>query len=110
MSTYKHGSQNLSHENATLSVASVQWLGIKSCDILTNGDGERDESQGLLRLKERDRKQAVRLLEKCEGLVEGEWMKELRVMLMLNMKAEMEVLGERSGGVERWVEGRLLEG
>lgn len=30
-------------------------------------------------------------------------------MLMLNFKAEMEVLGEREGGLEMWVQERLVE-
>lgn len=74
----------------------------------------REEFKGVLRLSARDRKKAVKMLEKSEclreGGGEGEWRRELQVMLMLGVKAEMEVLGERVGGVKGWVEERLLEG
>lgn len=111
MSTYKHGSFNLSHENAGLNVPSIQWLGIRSRDILA-GNG-RDEDHGLLRFSARDRKKAAAMLEKSEvlqeGGKEGEWRRELQIMLMLNIKAEMEVLAEKEGGVKGWVEEKLLE-
>lgn len=103
MSTYKHGSFKLSHESAGLNVPSIQWLGIQSRDVLGGNDG--DEYDGLLRLSARDRKKAADMLQKSE---ETEWRRELQVMLMLNVKAEMEVLAEREGGVERCVEEKLL--
>ncbi|KAL9135728.1 MAG: hypothetical protein Q9175_003070 [Cornicularia normoerica] len=111
MSTYKHGSFKLSHENAGLNVPSIQWLGVQGRDVLAvNG---QDEYSGLLRLSTRDRKKAVDMLERSEVLQEHgkeeEWRRELQVMLMLNVKAEMEVLAEREGGVRRWVEEKLLE-
>ena len=87
-------------------------MGIQSKDILEKRSGE--ECKGLLKLSGRDRKKAVKMLENSEWLkedgLEGEWRRELHVMLMLNVKAEMEVLSERVGGVEGWVEERLLEG
>lgn len=111
MSTYKHGSFKLSHENAGLNVPSIQWLGIRSRDILA-GYGQ-DECNSLLRLSARDRKKAADMLERSEVLQESGreegWRRELQVMLMLNVKAEMEVLAEREGGVKRWVEDKLLE-
>ena len=111
MSTYKYGSLNLSHENAGLNVPSIQWLGIQSRDVLARN--EHDEYSGLLRLSARDRKKAADMLEKSEVLQEGGmekvWRRELQVMLMLNVKAEMEVLADRQGGVKGWVEEKLLE-
>lgn len=87
-------------------------MGIQSKDVLERRN--REEYKGLLRLSARDRKKAVKMLENSEWLreggVEGEWRRELQVMLMLGVKAEMEVLSERVGGVEGWVEERLLEG
>ncbi|KAL8716033.1 MAG: hypothetical protein Q9225_006282 [Loekoesia sp. 1 TL-2023] len=116
MSTYKHGSLTLSHENANLKTPIIRWLGVKSSDLVldesTSGpNGE--ERKGPLKLSIRDRKKAARMLGKeiCEedGAEKG-WRRELQVMLMLNVKVEMEVLSEREGGVERWVEERLFEG
>lgn len=40
---------------------------------------------------------------------EQEWRRELQVMLMVSFKGEMELLADRAGGVERWVEERLLK-
>ena len=36
------------------------------------------------------------------------WRREIQVMLILNIKAEMEVLAERNGGVKGWVEAELV--
>ena len=112
MSTYKYGSLKLIHENAGLNVPSIQWLGIQSRDILAGN--QHDEYSGLLRLSARDRKKAADMLERSEVLQEGGgmekvWRRELQVMLMLNLKAEMEVLADRQGGVKGWVEERLLD-
>ena len=111
MSTYKHGSFNLSHEDASLNVPSIQWLGVRSRAVLA-GNGQ-DDYNGLLRLSARDRKKATDMLERSEVLQEGgkeeEWRRELQAMLMLNVKAEMEVLAEGEGGVKGWVEEKLLE-
>ncbi len=118
MSTYKHGSLTLSHENANLRCPIVRWLGVKSGDLnfgesttAPPGAGEED-MKGLLRLTKRDRKKAVKMLGRgiCEEYgVEQEWRRELQVMLMLNVKVEMEILSQREGGVEGWVEDRLCE-
>ena len=112
MSTYKHGSDKLSHENEKVKVSSIQWLGIKSEEIHSYIDGGIDENvQGLLSLSTRDRKKAVKMLENNpafdERNGEKEWRQEIQVMLMLNIKAEMEILAQKAGGVEALVERKL---
>lgn len=110
MSTYKHGSWTLSHENEKLSVPSVRWLGLRSCGLLDGTTGAM--SKGLLPLTARDRKKAMKMLGKPlldEEGEETEWRRELQVMLMLGVKAEMEILADRAGGICGWVEERLLE-
>lgn len=127
MSTYKHGSFNLSHENEQLNVGRLQWLGVRCQDILSKPAGASGcddartvvmEPAGLLRLSARDRKKAAKMLENSEVFREEEkgargaerqWRGELQVMLMLNVKAEMEILAEREGGVVGWVRDRLVE-
>ncbi|KAL8840821.1 MAG: hypothetical protein Q9176_003668 [Flavoplaca citrina] len=108
----------LAHENANLRCPTIRWLGVKSGDLdlrawkTATSDDEGDGIQGLLRLSKRDRKKAVKMLgqEICEELgVERQWRRELQVMLMLNVKVEMEILSQRDGGIERWVEERLCE-
>lgn len=110
MSTYKHGSFRLSHENFKLNVPRIQWLGLKSRDLCS--EAPPSDSAGILHLSLRDRKKAAKMLEwdlMRENGPEMEWRRELQVMLMLNFKAEMEVLGEREGGLEMWVQERLVE-
>ena len=118
MSTYKHGSLTLSHENANLRCPIIRWLGVKSGDLdfresttAAPRAGEEDV-KGLLRLTKRDRKKASKMLGQgiCEEYgVEQEWRRELQVMLLLNVKVEMEILSQQEGGVEGWVEDRLSE-
>jgi meiotic recombination protein SPO11 len=95
MSTYKHGSVSLAHENDTLVAPRIEWLGISS-DVIRYI--HRDKSQAWLRLTLRDRRKALNMLEKaaCQEEVEASWRRELQVMLMLNVKAEIQILGEYS--------------
>lgn len=119
MSTYMYGSWKLSHEDQNHNVPSICWLGPKSEDLLfNNDDGDNCESEmvsdgegaGLLRLSLRDRRRAVGMMRK-NNLKNGkdkEWRRELQVMLMLGLKAEMELLGNRKKGLEGWVERKLI--
>lgn len=119
LSTYKHGSYRLAHEeiqssgNNTLQLPAIHWLGVKS-DIINqagaggNGKDRKDlrELQGCLKLTMRDRKKAVRMLEwdLCmENGEEQEWRHELQTMLMLNVKAEMQILDDVPGGLVQWM-------
>ncbi|QSZ31276.1 hypothetical protein DSL72_000839 [Monilinia vaccinii-corymbosi] len=101
MSTYKHGSAALAHENEDLSVPSICWLGLKSTDMMLGGE----ENEGLLKLTKRDRRLAVRMLQRdvCqENGNEEEWRRELQVMLMLNKKAEIQIIGN-GDALEGWL-------
>ena len=112
MSTYKYGSQRLSHENYHLNASTIQWLGVKSSDIHSNilNSNEQDD-QGLLRLSTNDRKKATKMLENnaafAEGGAEWEWRREMQVMLMLGVKAEMEILDRNGAHIGLWVDERL---
>lgn len=110
MSTYKYGSWQLSHENHHLNVPELQWLGIQSEDLM-GIIMDNHAASGLLALSVRDRKRAFKMLTKDELAENGrerQWRRELQVMLMLNMKAEMEILNEREGGMEAWLERKLI--
>ncbi|KAF5875863.1 putative meiosis-specific topoisomerase spo11 protein [Botrytis fragariae] len=105
MSTYKHGSVALAHENENLSVPSMLWLGLKSKDMMQGGK----ENEGLLKLTERDRRLAVKMLQRnvCqEDGDEDEWRKEIQVMLMLNKKAEIQIIGA-GDALENWLNRNL---
>jgi meiotic recombination protein SPO11 len=105
LSTYKHGSTALAHEKADLALPCIQWLGLDSTNI---GQGEDlHQNQGLLRLSARDRRKAARMLEREVFMKEEpEWRRELQVMLMLNVKAEIQLLEAREGGLVRWLGGK----
>ena len=126
MSTYKHGSVALRHEKASLRIPQLKWLGVKSTDInpnystslsrvwMTQDPAERKNSEqaspeGVLRLTRRDRRKANRMLEKAQVQEERGWTRELQVMLMLNIKVEIQILSSRTGGLESWLERRLSE-
>ncbi|ORY19119.1 Spo11/DNA topoisomerase VI subunit A [Clohesyomyces aquaticus] len=125
MSTYKYGSIRLAHENVTsndtptlsLPLPRLSWLGVRSHQVGrtpatesgTKG-GAISDAQGLMRLTLRDRKKACRMLEwdTCqEGGPEPVWRRELQTMLMLNLKAEMQILEEQPGGLASWVNDEL---
>ncbi|KAF2269596.1 DNA topoisomerase IV, alpha subunit [Lojkania enalia] len=123
MSTYKHGSCRLAHESVTgqdtptLSLPKLRWLGVHSHQIsripVTECDTDGaviSKAQGFMSLTSRDRKRASRMLEWdvcAEDGVEPSWRRELQIMLMLNMKAEMQILEEVSGSLASWVNDEL---
>jgi meiotic recombination protein SPO11 len=107
MSTYKYGSMALSHEDQNLTVPSMGWLGVQSADIIPTIHSKK---VGLLKLSGRDRRTASRLIDR-EALREGagvEWRRELQVMLMLNCKAEIQILSSGDPGLEGWLDRKLV--
>jgi len=63
-----------------------------------------------MRLTARDRRKATLMLAKGvfeEGAGEEEWRREAQVMLILNAKAEIQLLSGRPGGLEGWLDGKL---
>lgn len=89
----------------------MAWIGLKAKDVVNLGDF--DDTSMVLSI--RDRTLAVSMLLNRElrdesgsvlpGLAKG--LIELRRMLMLNRKAEIQILDERSGGLEHWLTARL---
>jgi meiotic recombination protein SPO11 len=127
LSTYKHGSYRLAHEDLAstdspaLSLPNICWLGLKR-DQLTRPtvfENNPDKTaiplhlQGLMKLTARDRTKAQRMLEwdLCDedGPEQG-WRQELQKMLMCNVKAEMQILDELPGGLVSWLSGELEQG
>jgi meiotic recombination protein SPO11 len=126
MSTYKYGSYALAHESTavrhssaelqSLHLPRLRWLGIKSehftrappIESLTAC--EAVDAQGLMKLTARDRKKACRMLNwevSAENGPEPEWRREIQKMLMFNIKAEMQILEERPGGLASWLSSQL---
>jgi meiotic recombination protein SPO11 len=119
LSTYKYGSYRLAHEKVTPSdtmapgLPNIRWLGVKSHHMSRTPVGEEHvdtsampQLQGLMRLTARDRIQAARMLEwdLCteDGPEQG-WRQELQKMMVLNVKAEMQILDELPGGLLSWL-------
>jgi len=103
MSTYKHGSAALAHENEDLRVPQLQWLGLRPKDICTGADDMHSE-QGLLCLSSRDRHKAVKMLERSNTSAhvdehELDGRSALQTMLMLNTKAELQLLDATPRGM-----------
>ncbi|KAJ5723714.1 hypothetical protein N7488_001749 [Penicillium malachiteum] len=110
MSTYKYGSMAHSHENARFVVPNLRYLGLRVSDAIQ--DSELMENISLLSLTTRDRRKIVSMLQNNPILAaegpEPEWRVELQKMLMLNLKAEIEILYEREGGLKRWIDQRMF--
>ncbi|KKZ68917.1 hypothetical protein EMCG_00088 [[Emmonsia] crescens] len=114
MSTYKYGSRAQAHENINLTAHSIQWLGLQASEVVSSRlDMHRqdDDDDVLIPLTLRDRKKAQDMLARspvfAEDGPEPAWRGELQHMLMSNVKAEIEVLYEREGGIERWLDRKL---
>ncbi|PWY86404.1 meiotic recombination protein spo11 [Aspergillus sclerotioniger CBS 115572] len=110
MATYKYGSVAFAHENRNLNIPGLHWLGLRTSDVISGADPHGDDA--LIHLTERDRKKAIAMLGKnpiwaADG-PEPEWRAELQQMLMLNVKAETEILYDRDGGLVGWLDQRLV--
>ena len=100
-----------------MNLPQLRWVGVKSHHLKTpvstdSGYAERDvhQTQGLMKLTRRDRCKARRMLEWeafAEDGIDIEWRSELQIMLMLNVKAEMQIFEERDGGLALWLKGEL---
>lgn len=110
MSTYKYGSVAHLHENARLSIPRLQWLGLRISDTIAVPEVLGDKA--LLSLTMRDRKKITAMLQNSPVWAsdgpELEWRAELQQMLVLNLKAEIEILYECIGGLEGWIDRRMF--
>ncbi|KAF1813891.1 DNA topoisomerase IV, alpha subunit [Eremomyces bilateralis CBS 781.70] len=107
--TYKYGSRALSHLNSELNVASLRWMGPTGSDVVASGAEHGDD---LLSLTERDRRRVRCLLGRKEldqDNTEQDLRRELQVMLLLNVKAEIQCLDRGHKGVANWVSERMKQ-
>lgn len=106
MSTYKYGSMAHTNENWKLNIPSLRWLGLRISEVVESLGADGDEA--LMSLTRRDRRKIVSMLSNnpvwaVDG-PEPEWRVELQRMLMLNVKAEVEILYDREDGLEGWID------
>ncbi len=95
MSVYNYGSVALAHESAELRVPGLMWLGLRRENMLVD-DEPVHTSQGLLSLTAGDRRKAMKMLERCDDL---EMRSALQSMLMMNTKAELQILDSIPDGM-----------
>ncbi|KAK3707623.1 endodeoxyribonuclease [Vermiconidia calcicola] len=108
-SIYKHGSIRLAHENADLCVPQMQWLGLRREHMMIGGN-DLHASQGLLSLTARDRRKAIKMLERCATPGDDDELQvraALQDMLMLNTKAELQLLDAVPDGMTRLLISKL---
>ncbi|KAI8192796.1 meiosis-specific topoisomerase spo11 [Colletotrichum sp. SAR 10_70] len=121
MRCYSHGSRGHAHE-VGVTVPSMQWLGIKSDDLLGRRDLEVDDDSAFSRqqqsessfdatdaLKERDRKIAKTLLGNIPDDFDEyniECRRELQIMLFLNVKAEIQAVDD-AGDISNWLDAHM---
>ncbi|RMY74342.1 hypothetical protein D0863_03304 [Hortaea werneckii] len=109
LDVYKHGSAAMRHENLGLKVEKLSRLGLNSGHIITSRD-EAHADQGLLTLTARDRSKACKMLERRSqdgGAKKDTTRRELQIMLMLNIKAELQLLDAVPGGVSAILESAI---
>jgi meiotic recombination protein SPO11 len=87
----------------------MEWLGTRISDVIAGMDTDGDDP--LISLSRRDVKKARNMLVNSPVLAEDgpelEWRAELQTMLVLNVKAENEILYGRDGGLESWIDRKM---
>lgn len=100
MKMYKYGSISRPHQK-NITVPLIKWLGINLHDI----SGNVVALDSLQKLSARDRKLATNMLLRD---MDFEWKQNLQFMLMLNLKAEIQILGGASS-LGHWLDSNLLD-
>jgi meiotic recombination protein SPO11 len=104
-STYKHGSASLAHETSHICLPQIQWLGLRSEQVLSHQAPHAD--QGHLALTARDRKKARNMLGWQVLEQDDSLRRDLQVMLVLGLKAELQLLDTVRDGVSILLESSL---
>lgn len=112
LSIYKYGSIALSHETQHLGVPQLQWLGLRG-EYMCPGHDDVHASQGLLSLTARDRRKAVKILERScstdsiDKMYNKQMREALQSMLMLGLKAELQLLDSCPGRMNQLLLSRI---
>jgi meiotic recombination protein SPO11 len=105
MQTYRQGSIALAHEQSS-TVPEMRWLGMRLADVVTGA--LTDEPLLPLTLIDRERIRAMLARQSNDAdSVEQQCFLELQKMLVLNVKAETQILDDRPGGLVQWLEERI---
>lgn len=101
LSTYKRGSKKLAHESKEHVVPQLKWLGLRS-EHLHADEFDTHAAQGRLTLSKRDRSKATMMIDREIDIDDGDALmerRELQTMLMLNTKAELQLLDAMPDGM-----------
>lgn len=115
MRMFKYGSRSLGHE-ANARVSGLQWLGVRMDDVLgtsaTPPSGHSTDS--MVALTGNDRKTAQRILGNITSNTQeeldaeqSEQVRELQLMLMLNLKAEIQAIDDM-GDLSTWLDNKMV--
>jgi len=112
MSTYKYGSMAHAHESARLNVPRLEWLGLRISDIVSEKNKLVTDDWVTISLTRRDSKKIQKMLSNnpvfAEDGPQPDWRAELQTMMLLNIKVETEVLYGADGGLEAWMDSRIM--
>ncbi|KAJ9500047.1 endodeoxyribonuclease [Exophiala xenobiotica] len=109
---YRYGSKKMAQEYGC-NIPEMKWIGLKAEDVTRKGQADN----ASMPLSMRDRAIALSMLTSGEWrdgsgtLLPGleECTAELQLMLMLNRKAEIQILDESGNGLEEWLTVRLAD-
>jgi len=109
---YRYGSKKMAQEHGC-NIPEMKWIGLKAEDVTRKGQADN----ASMPLSMRDRAIALSMLTSGEWrdgsgtLLPGleECTAELQLMLMLNRKAEIQILDESGNGLEDWLTVRLAD-
>ena len=105
MQTYRQGSIALAHEQSS-TIPEMKWLGIRLDDVVVGATVD-EPLQPLTPIdRERIRQMLARQSSDADD-VQQQCCSELQKMLVLNFKAEIQILNETPGGLEQWLENRI---
>jgi meiotic recombination protein SPO11 len=105
MHTYRQGSIALAHEESS-TVPEMKWLGMRLDDVVV--DAATDAPLLPLTLTDRERIRGILARQSSDAdSVQQQCFLELQKMLVLNVKAEIQLLDDRPGGIGHWLEERI---
>jgi meiotic recombination protein SPO11 len=105
MQTYRQGSIALAHEESS-TIPEMRWLGVRLDDVVA-GAMTREPLLPLT-LIDRARIRAMLARQSSDAdTFQQQCFSELQKMLALNVKAEIQTLDDRQGGLVQWLEERI---
>ena len=92
LSVYMSGSKNMSYDSANLTTPDIKWLGVRPSDL----DRYKIPEQCRLPMSSHDVKTGRELLKEDFVRSNPAWVRELELMIEMNVKAEIQALSSFS--------------